>query len=178
METYSALLILYAGIHRSPVNSLHKGQWHRALMFSLISAWINGWANNHEAGDFRRHYDVTVMNLEIPLMIFQLHVKNLQSTLIVVICFWSTEPSVMVTIHNSFGNWWTRQPLCQEWLQGAYKICQIFFKWITLMEPSHHLNYCGMHFLNTLTSFGTLKYILVLKMHYTFYVSKNDAPNY
>ena len=30
------------GIHRSPVNSLHKGQWHGALMFSLISA-LNTW---------------------------------------------------------------------------------------------------------------------------------------
>ena len=52
------------GIHRSPVNSLHKGQWRRALMFSLICAWINGWVNNSEAGDLRRHrahYDVTLM---------------------------------------------------------------------------------------------------------------------
>ena len=38
------------GIHRSPVNSPHKGQW--ALMFSLICAWINGWVNNRGAGDF------------------------------------------------------------------------------------------------------------------------------
>ena len=33
-------------------------------MFSLIWAWINGWVNNREAGDLRRHqvhYDVTVM---------------------------------------------------------------------------------------------------------------------
>ena len=30
------------GIPRSPVNSPHKGQWRRALMFSLICAWING----------------------------------------------------------------------------------------------------------------------------------------
>ena len=53
-------------IHRSPVNSPYKGQWHRALMFPLICAWINGWANNREAGDLRRHrahYDVTVMDL-------------------------------------------------------------------------------------------------------------------
>ena len=42
------------GIHRSPVNSPHKGQWGGALMFSLIYAWINGWVNNCEAGDFRR----------------------------------------------------------------------------------------------------------------------------
>ena len=34
-----------------PVNSPHKGQWHGALMFSLICIWINGWVNNREAGD-------------------------------------------------------------------------------------------------------------------------------
>ena len=28
------------GIHRSPVNSPHKGQWRGALMFSLICVWI------------------------------------------------------------------------------------------------------------------------------------------
>ena len=53
------------GIHRSPVNSPHKGQWRRALMLSLICAWINGWVNNRDAGDLRRHrapYDVTVMS--------------------------------------------------------------------------------------------------------------------
>ena len=53
------------GIHRSPVNSPHKGQWRGALIFSLICAWINGWVNNGEAGDLRRHrahYDVIVMH--------------------------------------------------------------------------------------------------------------------
>ena len=52
------------GIHRSPVNSPHKGQWGWALIFSLICVWINGWVNNREAGDlirYRAHYDVTVM---------------------------------------------------------------------------------------------------------------------
>ena len=52
------------GIHRSPVNSPHKGQWRGALMFSLICVWIDGWINHREAGDLRRyraHYDVTVM---------------------------------------------------------------------------------------------------------------------
>ena len=51
-------------IHRSPVNSPHKGQWRGALMFSLICTRINGWVNNGETGDLRRyraHYDVTVM---------------------------------------------------------------------------------------------------------------------
>ena len=30
-------------IHRSSVNSPHKGQWRGYLMFSLICAWINVW---------------------------------------------------------------------------------------------------------------------------------------
>ena len=53
------------GIHRSPVNSPHKGQWRGALMSSLLCAWINAWENNREAGDLRRHRahcDVTVMS--------------------------------------------------------------------------------------------------------------------
>ena len=49
---------------RMPVNSLHKGQWHWALMFSLICARINSWVHNREACDLRRHqahYYVTEM---------------------------------------------------------------------------------------------------------------------
>ena len=43
------------GIPRSTVDSLHKGQWHGALMYSLICAWINSWVNNQDVGDLRRH---------------------------------------------------------------------------------------------------------------------------
>ena len=49
-------------IHRWPVNSPHKGQWHGALMFFL--RLNKRWVNNREAGDLRRyraHCDVTVM---------------------------------------------------------------------------------------------------------------------
>ena len=52
------------GIHRSPVNSLHKGQDAELWCFSFICAWINGWVNNRKAGDLRRyraHYDVIVI---------------------------------------------------------------------------------------------------------------------
>ena len=52
------------GIHRSPVDSPHKGQWRGALMLSLICAWTSDWANNRDAGDLRRHgahHDVTLM---------------------------------------------------------------------------------------------------------------------
>ena len=41
------------GIHRSPVNIPHKGQWGGALMFSLICVWIKSWVSNREAGDLR-----------------------------------------------------------------------------------------------------------------------------
>ena len=57
------------GIHRSPVNSPHKGQWRGALMFSLTCVWINAWVNNGESGDLRRyraHYDVIVMQYIYP----------------------------------------------------------------------------------------------------------------
>ena len=52
------------GIHRSPVDSPHKGQWRGTFMFSLICIWTNDWTNNRDAGDLRHHctqYDVTVM---------------------------------------------------------------------------------------------------------------------
>ena len=52
------------GIHRSPVDSPHKGQWCEALMFYFICTWTNNWANNQDACDLRchwAHYDVTVM---------------------------------------------------------------------------------------------------------------------
>ena len=63
METFRCCWPFVRGIHRSPVNSPYKGQWRRALMFSLMCTRIN----NGEAGDLRRHhahYDVTVMRLQ------------------------------------------------------------------------------------------------------------------
>ena len=61
MEIFSVLLDFCAGIHRSPVNLPHKGQWHGALMLSFICAWPNGW----DTGVIRRHRahcDVIVMS--------------------------------------------------------------------------------------------------------------------
>ena len=87
METLSALVAICAGmhddviiwnhfphywpfawgIHWSLVNSPLKGQWHGALMFSLICAGTNNWVNNRDAHDLRHHhthYDATVMPIE------------------------------------------------------------------------------------------------------------------
>ena len=83
METFSALLAICAGNSPVPVNSPHKGQWRGALVFPLIYARINGWVNNGEAGDLRRHrihYDVTVMTHSSMLRILasrrKIHVYN------------------------------------------------------------------------------------------------------
>ena len=58
MEIFSALLTLCAG--NSPVKGNDAGLW----CFLWSAPWINGWVNNREAGDLRRHrahYDVIVM---------------------------------------------------------------------------------------------------------------------
>ena len=86
-----ALLPFALRIHRSPVNSAHKGQWCGALVFSLTCAWINGWVNNREAGDLRRHlthYDVSVMaryqhsKIQGPISILRSHLTSLRIPII------------------------------------------------------------------------------------------------
>ena len=64
METFSALMALCAG--KSPVTCDFPTQRQvaRSFDFYLICVLINGWVNNREAGDLRRHrghYDVAVM---------------------------------------------------------------------------------------------------------------------
>ena len=61
-----ALLALCEGNPSVTGGSPLKGQWLRALLFSLICPWTNGWTNNPYAGDLRRHrahYDFTVLTM-------------------------------------------------------------------------------------------------------------------
>ena len=60
------------GIHRSPVNSPHKGQWRGALMFSMIFAWINGWVINRGASD----WDATALIITSLLCVQVLYGKS------------------------------------------------------------------------------------------------------
>ena len=87
---------LVRGIHRWLVDSLHKGQWRGALIFSLIRAWTNGWANNRDAGDLRRHgayYGITVMSLSHKVTV-------LLSPLWALLCFkWSDTHTQRITIY-------------------------------------------------------------------------------
>ena len=57
METFSALLALCVGNSRG------------ASIFFFICAWINGWVNNPEAGDLRRHR----AHCDVRVMVSQLH---------------------------------------------------------------------------------------------------------
>ena len=57
-------------------------RWIRgALVFSLICAWINGWVNNGQDGNLRRHrahYDVTVIFVWLVLVFSTIIMTNLQ----------------------------------------------------------------------------------------------------
>ena len=68
------------GIHRSPVNSPHKGQWCGALMFCSIRAWTNGWVNIQDASDLRclhAHYEVIVINRDLVIFSQILTIDNM-----------------------------------------------------------------------------------------------------
>ena len=71
METFPRYWPFMREIHRSPVDSPHKSQWHGALMFSLVCAWTNDWANSRDAGDLRLHH----AHYDVPVMLFS-QVKN------------------------------------------------------------------------------------------------------
>ena len=64
METFSALLAFWAG--NSPVTGEFPLQRPVTQSFDVVFDldWINGWVNDREAGNLRRHrthYDVTVI---------------------------------------------------------------------------------------------------------------------
>ena len=68
METFPR----YWPFVRESVDFPHRGQWRRALMYSLICARANGWVNNRDAVDKRRHhahYDVTVMDQNLVIIL-------------------------------------------------------------------------------------------------------------
>ena len=102
METFSALLVICA--RNSPVNSAHKGQWRGALMFPLISTWINAWVNNREAGDLRRysaHYDVIVMIWSYCTARVNIEFRS----------------NVELKIYKIRYSWWA---ICSSWCQNHY----------------------------------------------------------
>ena len=109
------------GFHPSSVNSPHKGQSRGTLMSSLICAWINGWVNNRDAGDLRRHrthYDVTV--LAIVLRQFCHHGHLVHQHYMV----WLTALRLLWLYHALPMDWYT---LCSLILQGFDNITSVIF---------------------------------------------------
>ena len=113
------------GIHRSPVNSPYKGQWRGAFMFSLISASINRWVNNREAGDLRRyraHYDIIVMVLwNVTWSDEVIDYRNLCSLSTKSLEIWKPWVCFFMMVHNVV--MWLALP--QQCSRGA---CQISFR--------------------------------------------------
>ena len=127
-------------IHRSPVNSPHKGQWRGALMFSLICVWINGWVNNRKAGDLRcycAHYDVIVMDcgdLLLPPIIIII-MQDCSQALNTCKCLWSFTCGgvsnmllvLSTTFHCHYNIWGcmcSTGPFQFRWLKGyIYSSC-------------------------------------------------------
>ena len=67
MKTFSALLAFGVGNPPDTGEFPTQKPVTRALMFPMICAWTNGWVNNREAGDLRRHRandDVIVRNTQ------------------------------------------------------------------------------------------------------------------
>ena len=113
------------GIHRSPVNSPHKGQWRGALMFSLICVWINDWVNNREAGDLRRHldhYGVSVMLPQIHVAIWCQWVKD--KPILVGLADWC----LLATHHHLPRFWsWSLVHYCSSTRQFKKGLNQFYF---------------------------------------------------
>ena len=64
METFSSLLAICAGNSSVPGEFPAQRPVTRSFDVCLICVWIDGWVNNREAGDLRRHldyYEIIVM---------------------------------------------------------------------------------------------------------------------
>ena len=88
MEIFFALLVLCAG--KSPVTGEFPTQRPvtRGFDVSLICGWINGWVNNGEAGDLRRHrahYDDIVMFMSYGETLYGEYILWIKDT--VVFCY-------------------------------------------------------------------------------------------
>ena len=129
------------GIHRSPVNSPHQGQWPGDLMFSLICALINGWVNNREAGDSRRHrahYGVAVMDIS--------------SYVLYLIFIWRrwklSRPSAAYTETEMLSFWWNFNHWLHRklsfWQLSVQPVMKISSKWrhfcfsVCVSKLQHH----------------------------------------
>ena len=121
------------GIHRSPVNSLHKGQWRGAVMFSLICVWRNSWENSRKAGDLRRyraHYDVSVMSAVITCTELWLHwINGFNSLWPSDTMWWHTSGSTLAWWHQAIT--WTKVDFSSVGVQWQLPEVNWFHKYLS-----------------------------------------------
>ena len=152
------------GIHRSPVNSPHKGQWRGALIFSLICSWINSWVNNGETGDFRRHrahYDVIVMIRLLPTIsdkpVHDLRKKNsLKSSP-------TQNDDTLLDLFSQGSKWPTRGALWGPVRWWMYQCCGLGFS-----TQSCYLYVCGIPLWND----------IIMQCKYLYRRNKNRTSNF
>ena len=112
------------GIHQSPVNSPHRGQWRGTLMFSLICARINGWVNNREAGEWRHnrvHYDVIVMRMTVFSWLYHTFCLHSRSRNTIMTSWYGTAFHITVPLWEEFiRHWWFLLSRDNKW--GALMI--------------------------------------------------------
>ena len=125
METFSALLALYDG--NPPVTSvfslLQWYQWRRALMYSVIWAWTNGWANNWDAGDMRRH--------RTPYEVNGLIIRH-NETLCIFIGYPAPLERAWLSLQSLDSTWWNIMRACWDGLA-----C-----WLIMMTSSNGNIFC------------------------------------
>ena len=148
------------GIHRSPVNSPHKGQWRGALMFSLIFVWINDWVNSREAGDLRRHldrYDVSVMYWSMYLQFYfrydVMFLTQRSKNDLGVNNFTEYHAIIPYNIHNNTVNTVHRLLLCTKFNVPIAVLQCIWVAWVHMKyikrTPHDQAAYGRVHFILT-----------------------------
>ena len=89
-------------------------QWRGSLMFSLICAWTNGWANNREAGDSRHrraHYEVNVM----PWIYLKPMEEGFYS-------YWRSKQMPLSCSENGSPLWTTDHKMPFDWQQNQFHV--------------------------------------------------------
>ena len=136
METFPRNWSFVPGIHQSPVNSPHKGQWRGALMFSLIYVWINDWVNNREAGEWRRfraHYDIIVMFGPDNGIMRKNKVNTTVSEWLGDTSGKASDALPLASLSHQQSCYWNKeipQTYCCQWIIKVYKYVLCFLKYL------------------------------------------------
>ena len=137
MGTFSALLDLCAG--SSPVTGKFPTQMSVSRSFKVfwICIWINGWVNNREADDLRRHrahYDVTVKCI---VFSYKTSVLLNPRSLIYKFKFWKIKSYNYKSTSQSFalGDWNVTASMQNVTSQCNFQLCiclkSLIFKCVT-----------------------------------------------